>query len=112
MSHLTYQNFLTSNISPTPSTHHSSSPNILNNNVKFLTRQLDTPGPVEGDRWQVEHVLLFRFKPVTRQPQDEVKWKGYEHKDNSWINAEDIDEQEKQTTGFMVTSHIGRSSEN
>ena len=38
-------------------------------------------------------MLQFRFKPGTRQPQYEVKWKAYEHKDNSWINAEDIDKQ-------------------
>ena len=41
------------------------------------------------------YLLLMRFKPGTRQPQYEVKWKGYGHKDNSWINAEDIDEQLK-----------------
>ena len=35
------------------------------------------------------------MKPETRQPQYEVKWKRYEHKDNSWINAEDIDAQLK-----------------
>ena len=35
-------------------------------------------------------VLQFRFKPGTREPQYEVKWNGYELKDNSWINAEDI----------------------
>ena len=46
-------------------------------------------------RSEVEQVLQFRFKPETRQPQYEVKWKGYEYKDNSWINAEDIDKQLK-----------------
>ena len=38
-------------------------------------------------------MLQFRFKPETRQPQYEVKWNGYERNDNSYINAEDIDEQ-------------------
>ena len=51
-----------------------------NNDEKFPTRNLHKPGPVEDDRWQVEQVLKFRFKPVTKQPQYEVKWKGYEHK--------------------------------
>ena len=66
-----------------------------NNAEKLPTRKLDKPGPVEGDRWEVEQGLQFRFEPGTRQPQYEVKWKGYEHKDNSWINAEDMDEQLK-----------------
>ena len=50
---------------------------------------------MEGDRCEVEEVLQFRFKPGTRQPQYEVKWTGYEHKDNTCIYAEDIDEQLK-----------------
>ena len=66
-----------------------------NNDEKFPTRKLDKPGAVEDHRWEVEQVLQFRFKPGTRQPQYEVKWQGYEYKDNSWINAEDIDEQLK-----------------
>ena len=66
---------------------------IPTNDQKFATRKLDKPGPVEGYRWEVDQVLQFRFKPGTRQPQYDVEWKGYEHKDNSWINAEDIDEQ-------------------
>ena len=70
-------------------------PYISNNDKKFPTRTLDKPGQVEGDRWEVEQVLQFRFKPGTRQPPYEFKWKGYEHKDNSLINAEDIDEQLK-----------------
>ena len=37
----------------------------------------------------------FRFEPETRQPQYEVTWKCYEYNDNSWINAEHIDEQLK-----------------
>ena len=68
---------------------------IPNNDVKFTSRNLHKPGPVEGDRWEVEQVLQFTFKPGTRQPQYFVKWKGYEHKDNSCINAEDIDKQQK-----------------
>ena len=70
-------------------------PYIPNNDIMFPTRKLNKPGTVEGDRWEVEQVLLFRFKPGTRQLQYEVKCQGYEHKDNSWINANDIDEQLK-----------------
>ena len=66
-----------------------------NNDDKVPTSKLDKPDPVEGDRWEVEQVLQFRFKPGTSKPQYEVKWKGYENEDNSWINAEDIDEQLK-----------------
>ena len=63
--------------------------------MKFSTRKLEKPGPVNSNRCEVEQVIQFRFKPGTRQPQYEVKWKGYEHKVNSWINVEDIDEQLK-----------------
>ena len=66
-----------------------------NNDEKFTNRKLDKPGPVEGDRWEVEKVLQFRFKPGTRQPQYEVQWNGYEQHENSCINAEDIDQQLK-----------------
>ena len=65
-------------------------PYIANDDEKFTNRKLDKPATVEGDRWEVEKVLQFRFQPATRRPQYEVKWKGYEHKDNSWINAEEI----------------------
>ena len=66
---------------------------MTNNDEKFPTRKLYKPGPVEGDRWEVEHVLQFRFKSGTRQAQYAVKWKGYPHKDNPCINAEDMDEE-------------------
>ena len=66
-----------------------------NNDMKFPTRKLNKPGPLKGARWEVEQVIQFRFKPETRQPQYEVKWKGYEDKGNSRINAEDMDEQLK-----------------
>ena len=58
-------------------------PYILNNDKKSSTSKLDKPGSVEANRWEVEHVLQFRFKPRTRQPQYEVKCKGYDNKDNS-----------------------------
>ena len=70
-------------------------PYILNIDEKFPTRKQYKLGSVEGHRWEVEQVLQLRFKPGTRQPQYKVQWKGYEYKDNSWINAEDIDEQVK-----------------
>ena len=41
-------------------------PCIPNNDEKFPTRKLYKPGPVEGNRWQVEQVLQFRFKAGTR----------------------------------------------
>ena len=61
----------------------------------FPTRKQDKPDPVEGDRCEVEQVLQFRFKPESRQPQYEVKWTAYEHKYNSYINADDVHEQLK-----------------
>ena len=66
-----------------------------NNDEKVPTSNVDKPDPVEGDRWEVEQGLQFRFKPGTSKPQYEVKWKGYEKKGNSCINAEDMDGQLK-----------------
>ena len=37
-------------------------PYVPNNDEKFPTRKLDKPGPLAGDRWEVEQVLQFRFK--------------------------------------------------
>ena len=41
-------------------------PDIFNNDEKFATTELYKPDPVEGDRWEVEHVLQLRFNPGTR----------------------------------------------
>ena len=48
-------------------------PYIPDKDEKFPTRTLDKPGLVEDDRWEVEQVPQFRFRPETRQPQYEVK---------------------------------------
>ena len=56
---------------------------IPNKDEKFPTRKLDKPDPVEEDKWEVEKVSQFGCKPAIRQPQYEVKWKGYEYEDNS-----------------------------
>ena len=54
-------------------------PSIANDDVKFTNSKLNKSGPVAVAPWEIVRVLEFRFKRATRQPQYEVKWKGYHH---------------------------------
>jgi len=45
---------------------------------------------VEDDRYEVEKVLEYRTAPRTGQPQYKVRWVGYSHNNDQWINADHI----------------------
>ena len=63
-----------------------------NDNIHFTERKLNTPGPVEEDRWEVEKVLEFRRQPKTDKQQYKVQWKGWTTRYNQWLFTADIDE--------------------
>jgi len=65
-------------------------PYLENNDNKFPLRGLSKPGLVEDDRYEVEKVLEYRTAPRTGQPQYKVRWLGYSHNDDQWINADHI----------------------
>ena len=62
-----------------------------NNSLKFPNREQPQPGPVTGDRWEVEKILEFRMQTSTKKPQYTVRWMGYTHDQDPWVPAKDID---------------------
>ena len=48
-----------------------------NNALKFPNREQPQPGPLVGDRWEVERILEFILQARTKKPQYKVCWTGY-----------------------------------
>ena len=57
-------------------------PFTRNDEIYLPESELNRPGPVEEDRWEVEKVLEFRSQPKTGKPQYKVQYKGWPTKYN------------------------------
>ena len=63
---------------------------VNNNSTLFPQRQLEKPGPVSQDRYEVEKVIEYRKAPRTGVLQYKVRWLGYSLEDDLCINTTDI----------------------
>ena len=61
-----------------------------NNSTLFPHRQLEKPGPVSLDRYEVEKVIEYCKAPQTGVPQYKVPWLGSSLEDDQSIDAKDI----------------------
>ena len=52
-------------------------PYVNNNSILFPQRQLEKPGPVSEDRYEVEKVMEYHKAPRTGIPQYKVRWLRY-----------------------------------
>ena len=65
-------------------------PCVNDNLILFSQGQLEKPGAVAEDRYEVEKVIEYRKAAWTSVLQYKVCWLGYSLKDDQWIDAEDI----------------------
>jgi hypothetical protein len=63
---------------------------VNNDSTLFPQRQLEKPGPVTENRYEVEKVLEYRRAPRTGVPQYKVRWLGYSVKDDQWVDAKHV----------------------
>ena len=61
-----------------------------NNSIIFPEFQLEKPGAVTQERYEVKRVIEYRKAPTTEIPQCNVRWFGYLVEDDQWTNAKDI----------------------
>ena len=79
----------------------------MNNNSTLVAQcQLEKPGPVSQDRYEVKKVVEYLKAPRTGIPQYKVCWLGYSLADDQWIDAKDI------STGILQNFWTRRSLEN
>ena len=65
-------------------------PYVNNHSTLFPQCQLEKPGPVSWDRYEVEKVIEYYNTLQTGVPQYKVHWLGYSLEDDQWIDATDI----------------------
>ena len=65
-------------------------PYVNKNSTLFLQYQLEKPGPVLQDRYEIERVIEYRKALHTSVPQYKVHWLEYSLEDDQWIDAKDI----------------------
>ena len=63
----------------------------MNNNSTLIPQcQLEKPGPVSQDRYEVQKVIEYRNATQTGIPQYKFRWLGYLLEDDQGIYAKDI----------------------
>ena len=112
MSYLTYQNSLTSNISPTPSTHYSYSHTWLTMMGSYQAESWTNPAQLRVTDGKLDKSYNSDSNVELGNPNMKLNGKLMNTKTIPASILKILICSYKQTTGFMVTSHTPTSSEN
>lgn len=86
---------------------------IPNDDKKFPGRKDTEPGPLpdlkDEDLYEVDKILAKRNRHMTGEIQYKIKWKGWSHKHNSWVPADQVasdlvQEFNQRTAGSVPTN--------